>query len=228
MPLPARLPAERGQPPLLGGPQTRTSGIARQRSCDVELARPSSTRRLPPRGRPSGPRFSGASPCLPSSRRSPPPAIVSTRLAATGLAPSVTSSCWARSWWRLVPRHASRRGALLRVTQPISFGRRGRSFGWGGKVLHPSHRVQLWPRHSLFFRTRCGCTATTDPRQLAGESGVASRKGRENLARIQRGLHPGRRVSEAAAACDLGRVRREEALRQPPGVLLRQSPADLP
>ena len=96
----------------------------------------------------------------------------------------------------------------------------------GGKALHPSHRVQLWPRHSLYFCARCGCTATTDPRQLTGECGVASRKGRENLARIRRGLHPGRRVPEAAAACDLGRTRREEALRRPPVVLFSE-PAEL-
>ena len=97
----------------------------------------------------------------------------------------------------------------------------------GGKQLHSSHRLQLWLRHSLYFCVRCGCTATTDPRHLLGECVEATRKGRENLARIQKGLHPGRRVPAAAAACDLGRVRREEALRHPPG-LLRPSPSALP
>ena len=101
----------------------------------------------------------------------------------------------------------------------------------GGIALHPSRRLQLWPRHSLYFCSRCGFTATTDPRQLAGVCGVgdghgvATRKGRENLARIQKGLHPGRRVPDAAVACDEGRVAREAALRRPPGVLWPDPPA---
>ena len=65
-----------------------------------------------------------------------------------------------------------------------------------GREVHPSHTVQRWERYLMSFCTTCGRYATVDGRHLAakceGRNRKISRKGRENLSRIEAGLYPRR------------------------------------
>eukprot|EP00959_Pyramimonas_sp_CCMP1952_P139754 2924903-Pyramimonas_sp.AAC.1 len=60
----------------------------------------------------------------------------------------------------------------------------------GGQVLDESHALQYWGEFKLVFCSKCGLTATTDPRHLCRPCVAPTPKGRQNLARIRRGLHP--------------------------------------
>ena len=65
-----------------------------------------------------------------------------------------------------------------------------------GRAVHSSHSVQRWERFLMTFCTVCGKYATLDGRHLAapceGRNSQISRKGRENLSRIEAGLYPRR------------------------------------
>ena len=60
----------------------------------------------------------------------------------------------------------------------------------GGTVLHPSHKLAFGDLHALYLCQECGRTATSDGRQLVGACEAPSKKGRENLGRIRKGLYP--------------------------------------
>ena len=65
-----------------------------------------------------------------------------------------------------------------------------------GREVHPPHTVKRWERFLMTFCTTCGRYATVDGRHLAavceGRNFRISRKGRENLSRIEAGLYPRR------------------------------------
>ena len=86
----------------------------------------------------------------------------------------------------------------------------------GGKVCHASHVLQFWPKFGLHFCSVCGKTATEDPRHLVAEC-KATKKGFENLKRIQKGLFPSHAgPSKTTLEREQGIVRREAVLRGPP------------
>ena len=59
----------------------------------------------------------------------------------------------------------------------------------GGREVHSSHRMHVWHEYSLLFCSVCGKSATTDARHLCKRC-EPSKKGRENLARIRKGIFP--------------------------------------
>ena len=59
-----------------------------------------------------------------------------------------------------------------------------------GKVLHPSHSLQHRGQYNLYFCGHCGKTASLDPRHLVQACTGETKKGRQNLARIRKGLYP--------------------------------------
>ena len=93
------------------------------------------------------------------------------------------------------------------VSREIGAGARGSCVA--GREVHPTHKVHYWSKYALSFCTACGKYATLDGRHLATRCLGSSRKGRENLSRIEQGLYPRRegvpaRLQEVLEARGLG------------------------
>jgi hypothetical protein len=65
-----------------------------------------------------------------------------------------------------------------------------------GRELHASHKLHFMQKYRLYFCRGRGKTATEDPRHLAAPCTGITKKGRENLAKIDKGeftrAHAGR------------------------------------
>ena len=103
--------------------------------------------------------------------------------------------------------------STFEATQFASFARSpcGGELLRGGKVVHPSHRIQYRQDLDLHFCEACGATSRMSHRgsrlmKLAGECRPRTRAGEQNLRRIQRNLLPG--TSAAAVVYNRGRLRR--------------------
>ncbi|CAK0848684.1 unnamed protein product, partial [Prorocentrum cordatum] len=57
-----------------------------------------------------------------------------------------------------------------------------------GRELHSSHKLHFSQKCCMYFCRECGKTATEDPRHLASPCGGLTRKGKDNLAKIDKGL----------------------------------------